>query len=74
MQEDILLDNLTPMESLLFVGKMKLNNTISDEALISKIKRLIQKFGLNECSNRLIGNLSGGGISTGERKRVSIGN
>lgn len=70
MQEDILMDCLTPRESLTFGAKLKLKTT--DKLIERRVERLIFQFGLEKCANSRVGSVASKGISGGERKRTSI--
>lgn len=70
MQEDILLNTLTPRESLSFAAKIKLKAT--QHEINRRVEKLILQFGLEKCADSRIGSTESKGISGGERKRTSI--
>jgi ABC-type multidrug transport system ATPase subunit len=70
MQEDILLNTLTPRESLNFAAKIKLK--ASKHEINRRVEKLILQFGLEKCADSRIGSVESKGISGGERKRTSI--
>jgi ABC-type multidrug transport system ATPase subunit len=66
-------ERLTVKEYLMLNGILKLHGDIPLKIKIQKINQMIEAFGLGKCKNTLIGQFGGaGGISGGERKRVSI--
>eukprot|EP01084_Bolivina_argentea_P317280 550098_1 len=72
-QSDILCPTQTVRETLLFYAKLKLHNK-SSEKQIKRVEYLIEALHLDSCADSVIGynNIIAGGISGGERKRVSI--
>ena len=46
---------------------------MSEAVVDEKVDQIIQRLGLNECQNTLVGGWKRRGISGGERKRTSIG-
>jgi ABC-type multidrug transport system ATPase subunit len=70
MQDDILMESLTPRESLYFGARLKL--TLDEEEIKKKVEKIIVRFGLEKCADSRIGNVESKGISGGERKRTSI--
>ena len=72
MSEDVLYGTLTPEEVFLFALRMhKPGLTPEEESKI--IDNLLAELGLSECRSTYIGNELVKGISSGERKRTSIG-
>lgn len=69
-QDDILETTMTPLETLLFTGKLKLD--MSQREIEEKVASLIQLLNLTSCQNTIIGDVMKRGISGGERKRTSI--
>lgn len=63
MQEDILHSYLTVYETLKYAAELR---------MISNIDEIINKMGLNECINIIIGDSRTKGISGGEKKRLCI--
>eukprot|EP01084_Bolivina_argentea_P139337 245142_1 len=71
-QSDELCPTQTVEEALLFYAKLKLHNK-SSEKQIKRVEYLIDALHLQDCEDSVIGyNIIAGGISGGERKRVSI--
>jgi ABC-type multidrug transport system ATPase subunit len=70
MQDDILMDCLTPRESLIFGAKLKLRE--NEKLIMKRVEKLIRQFGLEKCADSKIGSVEQKGISGGERKRTSI--
>jgi ABC-type multidrug transport system ATPase subunit len=71
MQDDILMDTMTPRESFTFSANMRLR--LSAKERLRRINGLIEQLGLTECCDTKIGSNLRKGISGGERKRTSIG-
>ena len=70
-QDDILMENMTPRESLDFSAAMTMQVTKSDRMLL--VNNMIEELGLTACADSLIGGHITRGISGGEKKRTSIG-
>ncbi len=70
MQDDILMESLTPRESLYFGAKLKLKT--SEQEILKRVEKLLARFGLEKCADSRIGSVESKGISGGERKRTSI--
>ncbi|KAG5517500.1 hypothetical protein RHGRI_038039 [Rhododendron griersonianum] len=71
-QDDILLGTLTVRETITYSAYLRLPSTMSKEEVQDIVEGTIMEMGLQECSDRLIGNWHLRGISGGEKKRVSI--
>lgn len=71
MQDDILLETMTPRESLMFAASMRLQ--LSKVRRERRVNTLIEQLGLSDCCDTKIGSTMKKGISGGERKRTSIG-
>jgi ATP-binding cassette subfamily G (WHITE) protein 2 len=71
MQDDVLLDTMTPRESFQFSAKLRITGTPEEKA--EKVEKLITDLKLSKCANSRIGSVLQRGISGGERKRTSIG-
>ena len=70
-QEDILIETLTPAESLLYAAHFTIN---VDKDLKDKlVQQCIEELGLTGCKDTIIGGIMRRGLSGGEKKRVSIG-
>ncbi|CAD8094506.1 unnamed protein product [Paramecium primaurelia] len=70
MQNDILMETMTPKEAFTFAASMK----YSDSAIqMQRVTDTLKSMKLEKCQNALIGGITFKGISGGERKRTSIG-
>ncbi|KAJ3425924.1 abc transporter g family member [Anaeramoeba flamelloides] len=74
-QDDILLNTLTPTETLNFVGKLVLPKNTTKEERTKRVNTVIQMLKLEHCRDTIIGSYGrrSSGISGGERKRLNIG-
>jgi len=70
-QEDILLPNLTPRESLMFSSRLRMPGHYSEH--VKRVNEIIQELRLVKCADNVIGSVTKKGLSGGERKRVCIG-
>ena len=71
MQDDVLVDVLTPVETLKFVAKLKKIKT--EKEYDKEVEELIEILKIEKCKDTWIGNPTRKGLSGGEKKRVSIG-
>lgn len=71
MQDDVLLETLTPLECLMFSANLRL--VCTEEEKIDRVNKIIKDLGLQNCKDTLVGDVLKKGISGGERKRTSIG-
>ncbi|CAJ0905639.1 12236_t:CDS:10 [Entrophospora sp. SA101] len=71
-QHDIFFPQLTVRETLKYTALLRLPRIMSKRDKLKQVENVIQLLNLSKCSNTLIGNSGSGGISGGERKRVSI--
>jgi ABC-type multidrug transport system ATPase subunit/ABC-type multidrug transport system permease subunit len=72
-QDDVhLMPSLTVRETLQFVARLKLPDSLSREEKDARAEVMLRKFGLRHCADTLIGNSVTKGISGGEKRRVSI--
>ena len=71
MQDDILIETMTPYESFCFAAKLR-TNLYKDEIQI-KSQKMIERLQLQNCRDTLIGGFTLKSISGGERKRTCIG-
>ncbi|KAL8055529.1 hypothetical protein ABFS82_04G061600 [Erythranthe guttata] len=71
-QEDVLLGTLTVRETLTYSAHLRLPNSTSKEEIKAIVEGTISEMGLQECSDRQVGNWQLRGISGGEKKRLSI--
>lgn len=71
MQDDILLDTMTPRECLQFSANMRVHGTAEQKR--AKVEQLLEDLKLTSVANNRIGSTMIKGISGGERRRTSIG-
>ncbi|KAH6814853.1 ABC-2 type transporter family protein [Perilla frutescens var. frutescens] len=71
-QEDVLLGTLTVRETITYSAHLRLPSSTTKEEMNDIIEGTIMEVGLQECSDRQIGNWQLRGISGGEKKRLSI--
>lgn len=69
-QDDFLMGELTPRETLFNVYKMKRDDPASQA--MARVDSLLQKFGLAHVMNNPIGTVFVRGLSGGQRKRVEV--
>ncbi|XP_065649409.1 uncharacterized protein LOC101239819 isoform X2 [Hydra vulgaris] len=73
MQEDIFFSNLTIRQTLEFVGKIRLPESMKWDEKLAIVDQVIDDLGLRKCENTVIGgDYYTHGCSGGERKRCSI--
>ncbi|KAJ3447575.1 abc transporter g family member [Anaeramoeba flamelloides] len=74
-QDDILLNTLTPTETLNFVGKLVLPKSTTKKERRERVNTVITMLKLDHCRDTVIGSFGrrSSGISGGERKRLNIG-
>lgn len=71
MQDDVLLETLTPYECFKFSANLRLS--CSDEEKEKAVIKVIEDLRLQTCRDTLVGSVLKKGISGGERRRSSIG-
>nr|KAJ0200318.1 hypothetical protein LSAT_V11C600308510 [Lactuca sativa] len=71
-QEDILLGTLTVKETITYSAKLRLPGDLTKSQLNDIVEGTIIEMGLQDCTDKLIGNWHLRGISGGEKKRLSI--
>ena len=71
MQDDVLLETMSPREAFLFSAKLRISGTLEEK--IEKVEMLIKELKLTKCADSAVGSVLQRGISGGERKRCSIG-
>lgn len=71
-QDDIIHRELKVKESLLYNGRLRLEN-YSEGDIETRVEEVITSLGLKEAKNTLIGSPEKKGISGGQRKRVNLG-
>ena len=73
-QEDVLLPELTVQETLRFAAELRLPQTDTKEERAETVNAVLLELGLDECKDVRIGCVEqAGGISGGQKRRVSIG-
>lgn len=70
--EDALIGSLTVRETLNFGAQLSLSGSTAIVKRIRRIDKLLQAFGLTEQANTLIGTLLKTGLSTGQKRRLSV--
>ena len=71
VQDDILIETMTPFESFCFAAKLRTNDT--NEEIIRKANTMVDRLQLQSCRDTRIGGFTLKSISGGERKRTCIG-
>jgi len=71
MQDDVLLETLSPHECLQFAANLRLSGTPEERE--ERVEKIIKDLRLTACKDTFVGNVLKKGISGGERKRTSIG-
>ncbi|KAJ6300435.1 hypothetical protein OIU76_021265 [Salix suchowensis] len=72
-QEDFFLGTLTVRETITYSAQLRLPRKTTKQEIGSVVKNIIMEMGLQDCADTKIGNWHSRGISTGEKKRLSIG-
>ncbi|KAG0647584.1 White-brown complex [Hyphodiscus hymeniophilus] len=70
--DDALIGSLTVEETLYFTAQLSLSGSVPAVERIRRIKELLRAFGLTNQANTLIGTLLKKGISTGQKRRLSV--
>jgi ABC-type multidrug transport system ATPase subunit len=70
--DDALIGSLTVKETLYFAAQLSLSGSVVANERIRRINELLQAFGLTNQANTFIGTLLKKGISTGQKRRLSI--
>ncbi|XP_061955635.1 ABC transporter G family member 15-like [Populus nigra] len=71
-QEDFFLGTLTVRETITYSAHLRLPRKMTKEEIDSVVDNTIMEMGLQDCADSKIGNWHLRGISTGEKKRLSI--
>lgn len=71
LQSDVFLSSLTVRETLLYTAMLALRRSSSD-FYNKKVEAVMKELNLSHVADQIIGNYNFGGISSGERRRVSI--
>jgi ABC-type multidrug transport system ATPase subunit len=70
--EDILIGSLTVRETLNFAARFSLPDRASRRDRQECVDRLLQTFGLEEQADTIVGTLAQKGVSTGQKRRLSV--
>jgi ABC-type multidrug transport system ATPase subunit len=70
--DDALIGSLTVKETLYFAAKLSLSGIVTGTERIRRVDELLQSFGLTNQAGTLIGTLVRKGISTGQKRRLSV--
>ena len=70
--DDALIGSLTVKETLYFAAQLSLSRSVAAVERIRRIHELLQAFGLTNQANTIIGTLLKKGISTGQKRRLSV--
>ena len=70
--DDPLVGALTVKETLDFAARLSLSGSRTAAERMRRVNELLQAFGLSEQANTIIGTLVRKGISTGQKRRVSV--
>lgn len=71
MQDDAFFTSLTVYENLHYAAQLKLPETLSKDAVNTRVEQVIKQLDLEKTRNSLVG-MIGAGISGGERRRLAI--
>jgi len=72
MQEDVLHSYLTVYETLQYAAELRMMRNTTKDIQLAKIEEVINKMGLNDCRNIIVGDSRKKGISGGEKKRLCV--
>jgi ABC-type multidrug transport system ATPase subunit len=70
--DDALIGSLTVRETLYFAARLSLSGSRSAVERVRRVNELLQAFGLTDQAGALIGTLVRKGISTGQKRRLSV--
>ncbi|KAJ9515493.1 hypothetical protein QJQ45_016484 [Haematococcus lacustris] len=73
LQDDVLYETLTVLETLTYAGLLRLPNAMSRADKRARVDAVIEVLGLSKSRDTIIGGYFRRGVSGGERKRVSVG-
>ncbi|KAG0604531.1 hypothetical protein M758_10G178300 [Ceratodon purpureus] len=73
MQDDLLNAHLTVEETLKYTTRLKLEPSLTEDEVNTRVDEIIKQMGLDHVRNTVIGSPEKRGISGGERKRVCVG-
>nr|XP_048272290.1 ATP-binding cassette sub-family G member 5 [Myodes glareolus] len=72
LQSDVFLSSLTVRETLRYTAMLALRRRSSSDFYNKKVEAVMEELSLSHVADQIIGNYNFGGISSGERRRVSI--
>jgi ABC-type multidrug transport system ATPase subunit len=72
-QDDIVHEDLTVGENLLYSARLRLDSTSNEEIQDAVVQDVLSILQIGSIRNAIVGNVERRGISGGQRKRVSIG-
>ncbi len=70
--DDTLIGSLTVKETLYFAARLSLSESSTADERARRVNELLKAFGLMEQANTILGTLARKGISTGQKRRVSV--
>lgn len=71
-QEDVLLTALTPRETLMYAGELRLPQSCPRSLVAKRVDEVLRMLSIDNCADTQVGSVDVRGISGGQRKRVSI--
>ncbi|KAK8966203.1 ABC transporter G family member 15 [Platanthera guangdongensis] len=71
-QENVLLGTLTVRETITYSAHLRLPSSMTKMEVAGVVEATIEEMGLEDCSDRVVGNWHRRGISGGEKKRLCI--
>ncbi|KAI6673790.1 hypothetical protein NL676_001696 [Syzygium grande] len=71
-QENIFLGTLTVKETIAYTAHLRLSSEMTEAEIDEVVETIIKEMGLGDCAENKIGNWHLRGISSGEKKRLSI--
>lgn len=71
-QENVLLGTLTVRETITYSAHLRLPSSMTKKEVAGVVEATIEEMGLEDCSDRVVGNWHRRGISGGEKKRLCI--
>ncbi|XP_048138753.1 ABC transporter G family member 15-like [Rhodamnia argentea] len=72
-QENLFLGTLTVKETIAYTAHLRLSSEMTKAEIDEVVEMIIKEMGLGDCAENKIGNWHLRGISSGEKKRLSIG-
>eukprot|EP01134_Creolimax_fragrantissima_P004115 CFRG4115T1 len=72
MQSDCLFTSLTVRETLLFIAEFRMSQELSTEEKMLRVDQVIRDLDLTKVCNTHVGDDSSGGLSGGQKRRVTV--